>query len=304
MIEVRVPDEQEGTKAVVRAWLKQVGDAVAVNDPWSSWRPTRSRRKCPRRRRGCWRRLCSIRMPRRCRGRCWGGSAPTVPRRRPGSERRSLTRPTAAPAGAPGPRPSPGRTRMRNAPLALGAPRLPAAWHRPRAASRAPAAAGGSRARMSTARSLRPPSASASPRPPSRASSRRATSRTTGCGSRSPRIWSARSARRRMSPRCSRPISRRSPRTRRRWRPRASSSATPPTSSRPRPKRWRSRRRSTAAGKRTASPSRRRSTSASAPRWAKRAWSCRWSRTPAALSLEQIGAQARRPHQPRPRRAN
>jgi 2-oxoglutarate dehydrogenase E2 component (dihydrolipoamide succinyltransferase) len=33
LIEVRVPDEQEGTKAVVRAWLKQVGDAVAQNDP-------------------------------------------------------------------------------------------------------------------------------------------------------------------------------------------------------------------------------------------------------------------------------
>ena len=33
MIEVRVPDEQEGTKAVVRAWLKQVGDMVALNDP-------------------------------------------------------------------------------------------------------------------------------------------------------------------------------------------------------------------------------------------------------------------------------
>ena len=33
MIEVRVPDEQEGTKAVVRAWLRQVGDAVAENDP-------------------------------------------------------------------------------------------------------------------------------------------------------------------------------------------------------------------------------------------------------------------------------
>ena len=33
MIEIRVPDEQEGTKAVVRAWLKQVGDAVAENDP-------------------------------------------------------------------------------------------------------------------------------------------------------------------------------------------------------------------------------------------------------------------------------
>ncbi len=33
MIEVRVPDEQEGTKAVVRAWLKAVGDRVAENDP-------------------------------------------------------------------------------------------------------------------------------------------------------------------------------------------------------------------------------------------------------------------------------
>ena len=33
MIDVRVPDEQEGTKAVVRAWLKQVGDTVAENDP-------------------------------------------------------------------------------------------------------------------------------------------------------------------------------------------------------------------------------------------------------------------------------
>src|SRR5207342_972954 len=33
MIDVRVPDEQEGTKAVVRAWLKAIGDAVAENDP-------------------------------------------------------------------------------------------------------------------------------------------------------------------------------------------------------------------------------------------------------------------------------
>lgn len=32
-IEIRVPDEQEGTKAVVRAWLRQVGDTVAENDP-------------------------------------------------------------------------------------------------------------------------------------------------------------------------------------------------------------------------------------------------------------------------------
>ncbi len=33
MIDVRVPDEQEGTKAVVRAWLKKVGETVSINDP-------------------------------------------------------------------------------------------------------------------------------------------------------------------------------------------------------------------------------------------------------------------------------
>ncbi len=33
MADILVPDEQEGTKAVVRAWLKRVGDTVAVNDP-------------------------------------------------------------------------------------------------------------------------------------------------------------------------------------------------------------------------------------------------------------------------------
>jgi 2-oxoglutarate dehydrogenase E2 component (dihydrolipoamide succinyltransferase) len=33
LIEVRVPDEQEGTKAVVRAWLRAIGDSVAENDP-------------------------------------------------------------------------------------------------------------------------------------------------------------------------------------------------------------------------------------------------------------------------------
>ena len=33
MIDVVVPAEQEGTQAVVRAWLKQVGDRVEENDP-------------------------------------------------------------------------------------------------------------------------------------------------------------------------------------------------------------------------------------------------------------------------------
>ena len=33
MIDVVVPAEQEGTKAVVRAWLRQIGDRVEENDP-------------------------------------------------------------------------------------------------------------------------------------------------------------------------------------------------------------------------------------------------------------------------------
>src|SRR5262250_2107002 len=33
MIDVIVPEEQEGTKAVVRAWLRQVGDLVFEDEP-------------------------------------------------------------------------------------------------------------------------------------------------------------------------------------------------------------------------------------------------------------------------------
>ena len=33
MADILVPMEQEGTQAVVRAWLKQIGDRVEVNDP-------------------------------------------------------------------------------------------------------------------------------------------------------------------------------------------------------------------------------------------------------------------------------
>ena len=33
MIDVLAPEEQEGTKAVVRNWLKAVGDRVAPDDP-------------------------------------------------------------------------------------------------------------------------------------------------------------------------------------------------------------------------------------------------------------------------------
>src|SRR5438874_3830407 len=33
LIDILVPEEQEGTKAVVRSWLKRVGDPIAKDDP-------------------------------------------------------------------------------------------------------------------------------------------------------------------------------------------------------------------------------------------------------------------------------
>src|SRR3712207_4196694 len=33
LIEIHVPEEQEGTKAIVRAWLKKVGEQVAEHEP-------------------------------------------------------------------------------------------------------------------------------------------------------------------------------------------------------------------------------------------------------------------------------
>ena len=33
MMDILVPPEQEGTKAIVRSWLKKVGDVVRENDP-------------------------------------------------------------------------------------------------------------------------------------------------------------------------------------------------------------------------------------------------------------------------------
>ena len=73
MIDVRVPDEQEGTKAVVRAWLKQVGDAVASNDPLVELETDKVTQEVPAPAAGVLARSCSTPTPRRCRGRCSGG---------------------------------------------------------------------------------------------------------------------------------------------------------------------------------------------------------------------------------------
>ena len=110
MIEVRVPNEQEGTKAVVRAWLKQIGDAVAENDPLVELETDKVTQEVPAPAAGV---LAEIvldtdaeAVPGALLARietngspAKGGAQGAAPAARASLE---------APAGAPGPRPSPG----------------------------------------------------------------------------------------------------------------------------------------------------------------------------------------------------
>jgi len=110
LIEVRVPDEQEGTKAVVRAWLKQVGDAVAENDPLVELETDKVTQEVPSPGAGV---LAEILLdtdaeavPGALLARISSGS----PAQAGAQEAQPSTTATAgaAPPGAPGPRPAPG----------------------------------------------------------------------------------------------------------------------------------------------------------------------------------------------------
>ncbi len=168
VIDVRVPDEQEGTKAVVRAWLKQVGDTVAVNDPLVELETDKVTQEVPAPAAGV---LAEILLetdaeavPGALLGRissspAQAGAQEAKPVRCFGEVSACWRSWTPACAGE----------QCRDTPLPLRAPGVAAAWDRPVAHRRAPAATDASRARMSTARwPRRRSSASASPRPPSR----------------------------------------------------------------------------------------------------------------------------------------
>jgi 2-oxoglutarate dehydrogenase E2 component (dihydrolipoamide succinyltransferase) len=110
MIEIRVPDEQEGTKAVVRSWLKKVGDAVAENDPLVELETDKVTQEVPAPAAGV---LAEIlldtdaeAMPGALLGRIKTGS----PAKAGAQEAKPSTTavPDEAPSGAPGPRPAPG----------------------------------------------------------------------------------------------------------------------------------------------------------------------------------------------------
>ncbi|HET7605212.1 MAG TPA: biotin/lipoyl-containing protein, partial [Sphingomicrobium sp.] len=110
MIEVRVPDEQEGTKAVVRAWLKAVGDAVAENDPLVELETDKVTQEVPAPAAGV---LAEILLdtdaeavPGALLARIETESTPAKAGAQEAKPSSKLV--NGAPAGAPGPRPSPG----------------------------------------------------------------------------------------------------------------------------------------------------------------------------------------------------
>ena len=109
MIEVRVPDEQEGTKAVVRSWLKQVGEAVAVNDPLVELETDKVTQEVPAPAAGVLAEIVLDTDAEAVPGAVLGRISDSSPAKAGVQEAKpSVSSAVAAPAGAPGPRPAPG----------------------------------------------------------------------------------------------------------------------------------------------------------------------------------------------------
>ena len=118
MIEVRVPDEQEGTKAVVRAWLKQVGDTVAVNDPLVELETDKVTQEVPSPAAGVLSEILLERDAEAVPGALLGRiSDESSPAKAGVQEAKPVDDPLEeAPSGVPGPRPSPGNGEDRLSP--------------------------------------------------------------------------------------------------------------------------------------------------------------------------------------------
>ena len=118
MIDVRVPDEQEGTKAVVRAWLKQVGDLVAVNDPLVELETDKVTQEVPSPAAGVLSEILLERdaeaVPGALLGRIEAAGSPAQAGVQEAKPAAALKKET--PGGAPGPRPAPGNGEERLSP--------------------------------------------------------------------------------------------------------------------------------------------------------------------------------------------
>jgi len=109
VIDVRVPEEQEGTKAVVRAWLKQVGDSVAENDPLVELETDKVTQEVPAPATGVLAEIVLHTDAEALPGAVLGRIETDSPAEAGAQEAKPLAaRPYEAPGGAPGPRPAPG----------------------------------------------------------------------------------------------------------------------------------------------------------------------------------------------------
>ena len=116
-IEIRVPDEQEGTKAVVRAWLKRVGDVVAVNDPLVELETDKVTQEVPSPAAGVLSEILLESDAEAVPGALLGRIDSSSPAEAGAQEAKpSSCAVSEAPAGAPGPRPAPGNGEMRLSP--------------------------------------------------------------------------------------------------------------------------------------------------------------------------------------------
>src|SRR5829696_5393334 len=118
MIDILVPDEQEGTKAVVRAWLKQVGDVVAVNDPLVELETDKVTQEVPSPAAGVLSEIVLESDAEAVPGALLGRIEVVGSRAQAGTQAAApaAERLEQAPDGAPGPRPSPGEGEMRLSP--------------------------------------------------------------------------------------------------------------------------------------------------------------------------------------------
>jgi 2-oxoglutarate dehydrogenase E2 component (dihydrolipoamide succinyltransferase) len=108
MIEVRVPNEQEGTKAVVRAWLRRVGDLVFENEPLVELETDKVTQEVPAPAAGVLTEILLDTDDEAEPGALLAKIDPAAEATSSPAEAGVQGGATAAPIGAPGPRPAPG----------------------------------------------------------------------------------------------------------------------------------------------------------------------------------------------------
>ncbi|MCL6740703.1 2-oxo acid dehydrogenase subunit E2 [Sphingomonas sp. RB56-2] len=116
MIDVRVPDEQEGTKAVVRAWLRRVGDLVFENEPLVELETDKVTQEVPSPAAGVLTEILLDTDDEAEPGALLAKIDPAGEAASSPAKAGAQGAASAAPVGAPGPRPSPGNGETRLSP--------------------------------------------------------------------------------------------------------------------------------------------------------------------------------------------